>query len=95
MTLKNLVAEFLVRHNMKVGEFADAIGVNRTTAYGYKYRTYRPNKEIAWKIHTFTKGEIPIGYWGYELVNGKTKRKEWRIGEAAVVSRCAKVFDEN
>lgn len=47
------------------------VGVSYTTIFHYRHGKIRPGVDIARRMHQVTGGKVPIGYWGYELINGK------------------------
>ena len=72
--VRNLVQEYLDRHNLKMSDFAKIMKVGASSVFHWKSKKMCPNPTTAWRMHRKTNGEIPITYWGYIIVNGKIKK---------------------
>ena len=57
-----------------MSDFARMLKANPASVYHWKIKKISPRAETAWKMHKLTKGEIPINYWGYVIINGKIKK---------------------
>jgi transcriptional regulator with XRE-family HTH domain len=71
MSLTNLFQKYLEQEGISATKFAKLLGVNPSTVYGWHKGGMSPRPAMAWKIHTLTKGRVPISYWGYEVRQGK------------------------
>ena len=72
--MKNLLEEYLERHNIRMSDFARMLRCNPASVYHWKIKKISPRAETAWLMHKLTNGEVPITYWGYVIINGKIKK---------------------
>jgi len=83
---ENLLNKYLKERGLKCSEFSRLLKCKSGCVYKWINGTGRPAHQNAWKIHKMTKGEIPISYWGYAIINGKMKR----LGNEGLSEECFK-----
>ena len=71
-----LLEKYLKEKNLSQSQFSRLMKANPASVHAWVHGKGIPRAETAWKIHRATKGEIPITYWGYAIINGKFKRLE-------------------
>lgn len=69
--MRNLLDEYMTANEISNDHMSKMIGVSYTTLYHYRNRTICPGVAVARRIHQITGGAVPMGYWGYELKEGK------------------------
>ena len=71
MTVKNLLDEYMTQGEISNTQMSKLLSVSYTTVYNYRQGNICPGLDHARKIHHVTKGQVPVSFWGYELVKGK------------------------
>jgi len=72
--MKNLLEKYLKDKNLKSSQFARIIDCNPGSVRNWRLGIKDPSPSYAWKIHKATKGEVPITYWGFTIINGKFRK---------------------
>ncbi len=72
--MANLLETYLKDKNLRPADFSRLLKCSWSSVHKWAHGQCRPGHTYAWKIHRLTKGEVPITYWGYTIINGRTRR---------------------
>lgn len=86
MQSENLLKKYFKENNLTCALLSRMLKCKSGCVYKWIDGTGRPSHQNAWKIHKISKGQIPISYWGYAIVNGKMKR----LGNEGLTEECFK-----
>ena len=70
----NVLRIWLERQKLNSAELSRIMKCNPSGVHKWVHGTGCPNSSNAWKLHKLSKGEVPITYWGFTIIDGKIRK---------------------